>query len=335
MTEPISTHLPYWPAALTQNQAAGYCGLSDDVFKLICPVQAIQFPGNSVERRYLRHRLDEWLSSLEVKKGSPTHRRDDDRRPFTPKMLAERWSCSERHIRNMINSGFIPALKWEGKLVRIRWEDVDRFESGQSQNGEVAERSSKALIKTTELTRLARLAKAENVTVELERAGMTIRIMPYNGAQPPEAEPFSDLEKWETTTLSPPNSKKQTANASPTPDKAVQKWYDSLGFDPRTMNDTDFKRLYDEAEAVRIKLIPSSAMLRTEESALRQLALYEMGTPVHRRKIKGCGAVTEEKLHARGFIELRMRLKFPDRVDSYILTPQGAEAARLLDEPAT
>lgn len=124
--------LPYWPAALDHKMAAAYCGLSKDVFSSICPVQPIQFPGRSVEHRFLRYRLDEWLTSLEAKKGSPIPRRDDDRRPFTPKMLAERWSCSERHIRNMINNGYIPSLQWGGKLVRIKWEDVDKFENSQS-----------------------------------------------------------------------------------------------------------------------------------------------------------------------------------------------------------
>lgn len=56
--------------------------------------------------------------------------------PFTPSSLAERWQCSERHIRNMIDSGKLPAFRLAGKLWRIRAEDVEEFEcqSGASQN---------------------------------------------------------------------------------------------------------------------------------------------------------------------------------------------------------
>lgn len=47
---------------------------------------------------------------------------------LTPAMLAERWDCSERHVRNMITSGELPAFRLGGKLLRIRREDVEAFE---------------------------------------------------------------------------------------------------------------------------------------------------------------------------------------------------------------
>ncbi len=47
---------------------------------------------------------------------------------FTPSMLADRWACSERHIRNMIDRGELPAFRLGGKLIRIRPEDVEAFE---------------------------------------------------------------------------------------------------------------------------------------------------------------------------------------------------------------
>jgi len=55
---------------------------------------------------------------------------------FTPAMLAERWACSERHVRNMIAAGELPAFRLAGKLLRIRGADVERFEcqSGGSQD---------------------------------------------------------------------------------------------------------------------------------------------------------------------------------------------------------
>lgn len=46
---------------------------------------------------------------------------------LTTAMLAERWLCSERHIRNMITSGELPAFRL-GKLFRIRLDDVERVE---------------------------------------------------------------------------------------------------------------------------------------------------------------------------------------------------------------
>lgn len=51
-------------------------------------------------------------------------------RPFTPRTLAERWHCSERHVRNMIERGDIASFRLGGKLLRIRLEDVERYESG-------------------------------------------------------------------------------------------------------------------------------------------------------------------------------------------------------------
>jgi MarR-like DNA-binding transcriptional regulator SgrR of sgrS sRNA len=36
---------------------------------------------------------------------------------MSPAMLAERWLCSERHTRDMIARGELPAFKLGGKLV--------------------------------------------------------------------------------------------------------------------------------------------------------------------------------------------------------------------------
>lgn len=51
---------------------------------------------------------------------------------YTPATLATRWECSERHIRNLIESGALPAFRLGGKLLRIRREDVEAFECGGS-----------------------------------------------------------------------------------------------------------------------------------------------------------------------------------------------------------
>lgn len=58
---------------------------------------------------------------------------------LTPAMLAERWSCSEQHIRNMIDRGQLPSFKIGEKLLRIRREHVEAFEcqSGDLPGSEV------------------------------------------------------------------------------------------------------------------------------------------------------------------------------------------------------
>ncbi|MBY2932501.1 helix-turn-helix domain-containing protein [Rhizobium leguminosarum] len=53
---------------------------------------------------------------------------DEERRPFTPKRLAERWLCSERHVRNMLTRGDLPFFRLGGKLIRIKMDDVEEFE---------------------------------------------------------------------------------------------------------------------------------------------------------------------------------------------------------------
>lgn len=60
--------LPHWPAALNQQMAAAYCGLSVDVFVETCPVKPIAITTSRAGKRYLRQRLDEWLMSLEQEK---------------------------------------------------------------------------------------------------------------------------------------------------------------------------------------------------------------------------------------------------------------------------
>lgn len=57
--------VPFWPAALPLLLAAAYCGLSPEVFKEVCPVKPISFTQSTRGHRYLRQRLDEWLSSLD------------------------------------------------------------------------------------------------------------------------------------------------------------------------------------------------------------------------------------------------------------------------------
>lgn len=47
---------------------------------------------------------------------------------LTPRDVAERWQCSERHIRNVLRDGKLRYFKLGGKLVRIPLEAVEEFE---------------------------------------------------------------------------------------------------------------------------------------------------------------------------------------------------------------
>lgn len=47
---------------------------------------------------------------------------------YTPATLAERWACSDRQIRLMVQRGDLPAFRLGGKLIRIRREDVEAYE---------------------------------------------------------------------------------------------------------------------------------------------------------------------------------------------------------------
>lgn len=57
-------------------------------------------------------------------------------RVFTPRTLAERWHCSERHVRNMIDRGEIRYFRLGGKLLRIPAESVNEAESSKKLTGD-------------------------------------------------------------------------------------------------------------------------------------------------------------------------------------------------------
>lgn len=65
MTKLPPSALPDWPAAMTQQLAAAYCGISVDTFIAQCPVKPIVITASNAGKRYLRYRLDEWLASLD------------------------------------------------------------------------------------------------------------------------------------------------------------------------------------------------------------------------------------------------------------------------------
>ena len=76
--------------------------------------------------------------------------------------------------------------------------------------------------------------------------------------------------------------------------------------------------------------LSSKPLSKRERDSLRQLLPHGVGQAVHRHKVKGSGCQAAERLEARGFIEFRYQSKFPDRIDSFVLTETGAAAARSL-----
>lgn len=65
MSKLSASSLPDWPAAMNQQMAAAYCGISVDTFTANCPVKPVVITASKSGKRYLRLRLDEWLLSLD------------------------------------------------------------------------------------------------------------------------------------------------------------------------------------------------------------------------------------------------------------------------------
>jgi excisionase family DNA binding protein len=51
-------------------------------------------------------------------------------RLYTPKTLAERWGCSEAHIKGMARRCYLATFRLGGKLLRISADEVERWERG-------------------------------------------------------------------------------------------------------------------------------------------------------------------------------------------------------------
>lgn len=110
------------------------------------------------------------------------------------------------------------------------------------------------------------------------------------------------------------------------PSHPLKQYYDRLGFDPATMGEAEMKQLTHKAEERWRASIPGTPLGKRERKALAQLVEHGVGVPVRWSKIKDCGPDTEERLKARGYLETRNQVKYPDRIDSYILTESGQKA---------
>lgn len=164
----------------------------------------------------------------------------------------------------------------------------------------------KALISTAELTRLAKLAKTESVTVEIEKDGVIIRVMPFR-EEGNEIPPTTSLEEWgewneaRKSKSQKDNSRGVDRRRGGTSDPP-QEWYDGLGFDPKTMDRSELPRLRKEAHAKWKASIPGTKLIKRELSALKQLCELGVGVRVPQIQIKGCGDDTLDRLDARGYV---------------------------------
>jgi excisionase family DNA binding protein len=77
-------------------------------------------------------------------------------------MLAERWKCSERHVRNLIARGELPSFKVGAKLLRISLQQVEAYEcrNTASDGSTDASASPGGETESGTVTRLEPLARA-------------------------------------------------------------------------------------------------------------------------------------------------------------------------------
>lgn len=53
-------------------------------------------------------------------------------RPMRPQQVAERWGCSEKHVRNLIKRGELGHFRLGGRLLRIPASAVEEYEQRQT-----------------------------------------------------------------------------------------------------------------------------------------------------------------------------------------------------------
>ena len=78
--------------------------------------------------------------------------------PYSIKSLAERWGCSEAHVRGLIKSGKLRAFNLGGKLLRIASEEVHKWENPTTSSSGT-EGSSLCLSSKVDNDSAARLAR--------------------------------------------------------------------------------------------------------------------------------------------------------------------------------
>jgi hypothetical protein len=117
---------------------------------------------------------------------------------------------------------------------------------------------------------------------------------------------------------------------SSSPDGPLQEYHDRIGFDPRTMDASETRRLQEAADIQWRASVPGSPLNKLEQKALLQFERHGAGVLVSCNAIKGLGLNTADRLEARGFIDIHFRS--PDRLEGYVLTDAGLSATQALRE---
>lgn len=191
----------------------------------------------------------------------------------------------------------------------------------------------KAFVKQADMKRMAAIVKEYGVRLEVEADGVILRISPDVSSNLYEAKQPQAPKRSFASQISPPVFKGPGGYPIvDNPDDPVKKWYDKLGFDPRTMGREDMKRLQNEADARWRASIPSKPLGKLERVALKQMAEHGPNKKVHWRDAKNLGIATGERLSARGFLQVVMHSEDPSRFDHYVLTDEGFKAWQKIQE---
>ncbi len=205
---------------------------------------------------------------------------------------------------------------------------------------------TRASFRQADIERLIRAAEKTGAAVQVDLKTLVVTIYPGVIAAPtpasplrltrdgPELEDWSDLDEASKprfgsrlgASASKPNRGASGYPIADDPTGYLQRWYDKIAFDPRTMGLKDMERLQAKAHAEWTAAIPGSKLGKREIKALKFLAAIGPNVKVHWRDVKDCGPDTEERLKIRGFLETFPQEKFPDRIGYYMLTDAGLEA---------
>jgi len=113
-------------------------------------------------------------------------------------------------------------------------------------------------------------------------------------------------------------------------DDPLHQYYEDIGFDPRTMDQEDMRRLTAAEKARWAGSIPGTPLNKREISVLKQFPNYPAGTLINGNALKGAGWQTAEMLQARGFLEIVYEPGEQPRVKGHLITVEGMAAAAKL-----
>jgi hypothetical protein len=174
--------------------------------------------------------------------------------------------------------------------------------------------TSRASFRQSTIEKIIRAAQKTGAAVQVDLTTLVVTIFPGAGPTPRLASPKPVLapdgdEDWnDVPRKAPVREGKGGYPIIDDPNDPLTRWYNDLGFDPRTMNETDMKRLMAENHANWMASIPGTKIGKREESALRNLVAIGVDVRVLQSDVKGCGDETTDRLQARGFIGRRQTL---------------------------